>query len=285
MISKSDIFRAAVGDMLPIDTQEEYHDWLSRHYDLFTGWDERLKNEIPDLTNLFKKEKVGTIIDIGCGTGEHDIALAKKGFKVLGLEKSKSMYEVAIYKKNKLRKDLKEKVDFINGDYEKLLGLQKEKYDAAVFMGNAFPHLANQHKKVLKSTIKALSNNSLIVFQIINFEKVFNVKNRILEFNFPKTPTNAIYEYGFLEFYDLPREDKSTITLNMFIFNYDGKGWNDRSRNSTKIAYLKQDDITKLLKKEGFKKISIYGSMFRKPLFKNQFKLSESDWLIVVARK
>ncbi len=285
MISKSDIFRAAVGDRLPVDTQEEYHDWLSRHYDLFTDWGERLKNEIPDLVNLFKKEKVNTIIDIGCGTGEHDIALVKKGFKVLGLEKSKSMYEAAIYKKNKLRKEIKKRVDFVNGGYEKLLNLQREKYDAAIFMGNAFPHLANEYKKVLKSTVKALSQKSLIIFQIINFEKVFNVKNRILEFNFPKSPNNEIYEHGFLEFYDPPKEDKSMITLNMFIFDFDGKGWNDRSKNSTKIAYLKQNDIIKLLKKEGFKKISFYGSMFRKSLFAGPFKPLESDWLIVVAKK
>lgn len=285
MISKGDIFRAAIGDSLPVDTQEEYHDWLSRHYDLFTNWNERLKNEIPGLIELFKKEKISTILDIGCGTGEHDIALAKKGFKVLGLEKSKSMYDAAIYKKNKLTKEVREKVDFVSGDYKKLLDLKKEKYDAAIFMGNALPHLASDYNKIFNSTIKTLSSASLIILQVINFEKVFNIKNRVLEFNFPKSPKNSIYEHGFLEFYDPPRKDKSIVTLNMFIFNFDGKGWHERSRNSTEIAYLKQEDIVKLLKREGFNKISFYGSMFRKPLFKGLFKPLESDWLTVVAKK
>ncbi|MBI2420573.1 MAG: CBS domain-containing protein [Candidatus Levybacteria bacterium] len=39
IVSKSDIFRAVVGDQIPTSGEEEYHDWVSRHYDLATGWE------------------------------------------------------------------------------------------------------------------------------------------------------------------------------------------------------------------------------------------------------
>jgi len=101
IISKGDIFRSVVGDQIPSSAEEEYHDWVSRHYDLVTGWEERLGNEIPDLVKLFNKIGAKNIVDIGCGTGEHDIALAKKGFKVLGLEKSPLMFSKANSKLSK----------------------------------------------------------------------------------------------------------------------------------------------------------------------------------------
>src|SRR3989344_5589847 len=102
MIAKGDIFQAVVGDKIPFADEEEYHDWLSKHYDLIVDWGGRLKNEIPDIIELLKKEKIEKIVDIGCGTGEHAIALAKEGFHVTGIESSPYMFKKALDKVHKL---------------------------------------------------------------------------------------------------------------------------------------------------------------------------------------
>ena len=106
MITKGDIFRVSVGDRLPFTDEEGYHDWQAKHYDIITDWTKRLKNEIPDLVSVFKKNKVQDVIDIGYGTGEHDIALAREGFNVLGIESSRLMHREANDKLKDLSQDL-----------------------------------------------------------------------------------------------------------------------------------------------------------------------------------
>jgi len=96
------------------------------------------------------KKDIRKILDIGCGTGEHAIALAKNGFQVLGLENSPMMFEIAQGKWKQLPKDLRAKVKFIKGDYVKNLEKIKEEYQAAMFMGNALAHLSKTHNEVLK---------------------------------------------------------------------------------------------------------------------------------------
>src|SRR3989344_8361539 len=111
MITKGDIFRAAVGDRIPFSEEAEYHDWQAKHYDIITDWSKRLNNEIPDLSSLFKKNKIKNVIDIGYGTGEHDIALAKEGFNVLGIESSQLMSKEAEKKTEKLPKDIRKRLN------------------------------------------------------------------------------------------------------------------------------------------------------------------------------
>ena len=287
MIAKGDIFRALVGDNLPYVTDEEYHDWLAKHYDLTVKWEERLGNEVPDLTSLFKKEKIESVIDIGCGTGEHDIALAKNGFRVLGIESSSLMYGASQNKLSKLSKEIVEKVKFVKGNYVKVLEGRQEKFGAAIFMGNAFSHLADDYyKKVLAAVARSLNfKNAVMVFQIINFNKVFKVNNRFLDLNFAKSRLNPLYEHVFLEFYDPARKKGDPLTLSMATFDFNGHRWKFRSMNSTPIIHLDKEKISKLLKQYGFKQISFFGSRFFGPLFKSPFKPNESDWLNVIAKR
>lgn len=284
-LSKADIFRAIVGDKLALVSSEEYHDWLSRHYDIVVNWKKRLGSEIPDLVKLFKEEKVKSILDVGCGTGEHDINLAMEGFRVLGVESSILMHEKAKKKKEKLPKGDFEKIDFMQGEYIKVLEGMTKKFDAAIFMGNAFPHLVKNYKEVLSAVTRLLElRESLIVLQIINFEKAIEINKGLLDVNFATSRLGAGFENMFVEFYDPPGKS-GNLTLNMAIFDFDGKKWRFRSLNSTPIANITQKVIASLLEKNGFKNIVLYGSNFWGPLFSEPFHPLQSDFLNVVARR
>ena len=229
IIARGDIFRAVVGDKLPFSSEEEYHDWLSKHYDLVVDWKKRLGSEIPDLTDLFIKEKAKKIIDIGFGTGEHDIALAKNGFNVLGIESSLLMTKTANAKKEKLPEDLAEKIEFLRGNYTELLSNKKGQYDAAIFMGNAFGHTAEDYEKIFSSVSSALKRkNAIVVFQLINYHKVFEVHNGFVGINFAKAKNGPEEKYVFLEFYDTGSKPGDIVTLNMEIINHDGIKWKHR---------------------------------------------------------
>lgn len=286
IISRGDIFRVAVGDKLPITGDEEYHDWLSKHYDLIVKWGERLGNEVPDLTSLFTKEGVKNVLDIGCGTGEHDIALARNGFNVIGMERSSLMHESSREKLMKLPKDISQKLEFLRGDYVKMLEEGNKNFEAAIFMGNAFSHLSDIYKEVLQAVAKVLSKkNALIVFQLINYEKVFKIKNRFLDLSFGKSKLGIFREHAFLEFYDPPKRKGDNLTLNMSVLDFSGKKWKHRATNSTPIVGLDKKKMENLLKEHNFRKISFYGGKFLGPLFREPFKPLESEWLIVVAKR
>jgi len=44
---------------------------------------------LPKFVKLLRKIKAKKILDLGCGTGRHVIALAKRGFEVYGIDTAK----------------------------------------------------------------------------------------------------------------------------------------------------------------------------------------------------
>src|SRR3990170_8439537 len=143
MISKGDIFRSVVGEKIPFEEDEKFHDWLSRRYDIIIDQKARLSREIPDLVRMFRKLNVKSVLDVGSGTGVHSIALAQEGFEVLGIDRSSRMVYVAQEKIESLANETQQRVKFISKDYKSLDTLLGKKFDAAIFMGSALSQLEN----------------------------------------------------------------------------------------------------------------------------------------------
>lgn len=286
ILSKGDIFKAIVGNKMSYVESEEYHDWIAKHYDLAIGWESRLPLEISALKDLFKKHRVTNILDIGCGTGEHAIELAKHGFSVVGMENSILMFKIAEAKWKKLPKILQKKVTFIQGDYVSNLKKMQGPFEAVVFMGNAFAHIPHALKDVLKELNRVLlPKNALLVVQVINFEKALKDDNRVVMFHIKQSKLSPQWEHSYLWFYSTPRNKEDILVLNAAVFDFNGKVWTARSMNSVKTARLGKKELQNILKKIGFRKTSFYGTKNWGTLFKNAFKPLEHDWLTVVAKR
>ena len=113
IISKGDIFRVLVGDRLLFTENENYNDWLSKTYYAAVDVEDRLSHEIPDLLKVFSQHKVKTILDIGCGTGDHAIDLARRGFNVVGIDRSHGMIAESNKRKQVLGKEALGRLNFI----------------------------------------------------------------------------------------------------------------------------------------------------------------------------
>ena len=61
-----------------------------------------------------------TIVDFGCGTGLLTCELAKRGYQTIGIDPAVAMLDVA------RQKPYADRVEWIEGDYEKLSGLQAD---------------------------------------------------------------------------------------------------------------------------------------------------------------
>lgn len=286
LISQGDIFRAVIGKKLPFEGDEQYHDWLSRHYDSIIDWKTRLAKEIPDLVTLFRKAKVRRILDVGCGTGMHCITLAKEGFEVVGLDRSGRMIYTANKNMRDLGDDVKKKLYFVNHEYISLDRVFKEKFDAVIFMGTGLAHDANPTKTVVEIN-KVLNKKAMIVCQLANFDKVINAKRRLFDFHIRAAADVANEEeYTFLRFYD-PKEN-GLYTLNISVFARSNKKWRFKGMHAVSVHPLTRERMTALFRKLSFSKIAYYGGeegFFYDYLFRKPFKPAESDVLTVVARR
>src|SRR3989344_4688208 len=190
---------------------EDYNDWLSKTYYQAVDTEDRLSHEIPDLLKVFTQHNVKTILDIGCGTGDHTIDLARRGFNAVGTDRSHGMIREANKRKQVLSKEALGRLEFYRGSFEDIQSKFTEPFDAALILGNTLSHNPHKCQKLIKQTAKHLSEHGVLILQVTNFDKVIKVKNRLLSFNFAKLSGEPNKEYAFLEFYDLPIERYRTI--------------------------------------------------------------------------
>ena len=64
------------------------------YYDAIINWPKRLAREMPLLEEL-AREAGPRVLMPGCGPGEHVVALAQRGFDVLGFDADEGAVEVA----------------------------------------------------------------------------------------------------------------------------------------------------------------------------------------------
>ncbi len=137
---------------------QEYADY----YDLLYQ-DKDYKKECDFLLSVIKKHspiEVRSILSLGCGTANHDIILARKGFKITGIDRSKKMIKIAEEKAKKENLDIEFKIADIT-DFK-----INKKLDFAMAMFNVVGYLTEnmQMEKMLKNINRVLKKSALFVF-------------------------------------------------------------------------------------------------------------------------
>lgn len=283
VVSKGDIFRAAVGSQLPTGKEEQFYDWLAHHYDIIIDWKKRLKVEVPGLVEILRKHKARKILDVGSSTGEHSIALAKEGFDVVGIDTSRLIVRNAEKKLKSLVSSTREKVNFHAGNYSDVMLELSKDFDAAIFLGNALPYVIATDKKILEEVGRHLVNKSTIILQIVNINKLEKSKNGMANFVIRESHEAYEKEHASLGFYS--KNDSDTLLFTQSIFDNDGHKWIFKGMNSVKIARISEKEVKSLLKKLGFKNIKTYGSSLYDPLFDKPFDSQKDNMLNIIAER
>ena len=107
--------------------------------------------------------KGGSVLDLGCGTGRHSLALSKAGFLVTGIDSSGEALELA----NKRAKELGNTSTFLQGDIRSInLG---QSFDLVLLVGNVFGYGTDEdQKKILLRANSHLKNNGVFILAVHN---------------------------------------------------------------------------------------------------------------------
>jgi CBS domain-containing protein/ubiquinone/menaquinone biosynthesis C-methylase UbiE len=291
VISQGDIFRAILREEIPQSERERYAGFISQYYDQMTDWEKRFNKEFPALFKLFENKNVKKILDVGVWTGEYAIGLAKRSnYSILGLDSSSAMIKRSNEKRAKLSENVRKRINFALTDYMDTTSLNKNKFDAVIFMGNSLPYNPVDLNDLFKNLSKFMSDKAVVVVRLLNFDKILNSKNRMLNFDISKTGDGySKREQLSIEYLD--HKNKSNLLLNSIIFNYDGINWIYKGITTIDVKNIKKKDLENVFRKIGFEKISFFGDTVKyqgdygELSFESPFDPSQSDWMTVVAEK
>lgn len=112
----------------------------------------------------YSKSAPKSVLDVGCGTGSHALALAERGYSVVGIDISRAMIRKA---RAKAAKKLLS-IEFAVQDMQKLK--LKKSFDSAISMFGAFGFVHEYCGVVatLKSLRQHLNKDGLLIFEFWN---------------------------------------------------------------------------------------------------------------------
>ncbi len=225
-------------------------------YDQMINWDARLERELPLLKKYLPK---GQILDLACASGRHSLALAKVGYRCLGLDVSEAMVHLA----RKLAETSDSPVTFQQEDLtlpnlKERLSNQPDEFDGAILLGNAIANMGS---------FKAASN------LIVNVHELLRKGGRFIMHTINR-PTE-------LHYIPLRRLDSGTIVQRIMV-PISGNDHNVELRvnfiDIVQLKYLQQassplymfsaEEMENLLIEKGFHIVSRYGGFNQEPFSK-----------------
>ena len=246
------------------------YDTLAADYDRFVNWEGRLAGELPLLERLFEEQGVRRILDAACGTGQHAIALARRGYQVVAADLSAVMIERA----SENAAETGANVRFVVAGLGELAALG-ETFDAVLCLGNSLPHLltAEAVDEALADFATLLRAGGLLVIQNRNFDRVWSQRERFMP---PQWHRDGDDEWLFVRFYDLHEE---MVDFHMIRLRRMGKTW-VQDVASTELRPIFHKDLVAALAAAGFGDVVSYGGYDG-----SAFDLQQSGDLIAVASR
>lgn len=141
----------------------------AQQYDLLYR-DKDYDAEVALLARLFAEAAVGpgsAVLDLGCGTGQHALRLARAGYRVTGVDRSAAMLRLARVKAEQQLDETIPQPQFVHADLT-TVRLGGEPFDAAIMMFNVLGYqVTNQAlREALRSVRAHLRAGGLFVCDV-----------------------------------------------------------------------------------------------------------------------
>ncbi len=247
---------------------QNFYGSLASDYDAMTNFEQRVQKEQKIFQKWVERFSINTVLDAACGTGLHAIVLSQLGVNIIGADISVEMLDEA----RKNAKNAGEEIRWIQSPMQQLSQKISDKFDAVFCLGNSLPHLTDEKdlKAVVKGFSERLHPDGILVLQILNYNKILNEKNRIVNIK-----RNEKHE--FIRFYDFLED---LIRFNILRIQWEGNNPVHHQLVSTELMPYLKDQLFRVLQNKGFRDIETFGNMTFDPFLEN-----ESSNLVMVAKK
>jgi SAM-dependent methyltransferase len=236
--------------------------------------DKDYKKECDFIEAIFKKnkQKPKTILDLGCGTGGHALLLAKRGYEVVGIDRSEHMLKGAREK----AKDHGLKIQFVKGDITNID--LKRKFDAVIsmfaVMGYQITNKALQH--ACKTAFSHLRKNGIFIFDCWNGLAVLTEKPgiRVKEMQVSKNEKLVRFTEPVVRYLD------HVVETRFKVWKMKDNYLVEETNESHFMRFLFPQEISYYLETAGFKNSEFC------PFLELDKELTEHDWnMTVIANK
>lgn len=252
--------------------QPDYANYAA-YYDYFelAGFDESEELNI-FLNELFKINKVKTVVDFACGTGAQSVGLAKYGYQVTAADLSSEMLQIASKKAAKHKNlNLTFKVcDMVEAE----LGV----FDAAICIFNAIGHLSRQRcRDFFANALRHLTIGGIFVVDIFNFQAL--VAGSFEEYNYMSRELLIDGQLiNHVRNCELDEKER-IISIRSKTRKQNGSHQPEEIDDSWQMQVYEQKELKSMLKEAGFKEIAFFGPTGC------EFEPEKSDIILAVCQK
>jgi SAM-dependent methyltransferase len=122
--------------------------------------------EVEKVVSLLQLKSGACVLDLGCGTGRHSLELARRGFQVIGIDRTAMFLEEA---RTRAAAE-KLKIQFVEADMRTFVS--PEKFDAIVNLYTSFGYFEDpeEDKRVLKNVFASLKLGGKFLIDVIGKE-------------------------------------------------------------------------------------------------------------------
>ena len=151
----------------------------AEYYDRSINWDARLARELPVLIEVFgppapepdrpatEGAARGGIIDAGCGSGRQVIAMAQRGYRVVGVDLAEEMLALA----RRLAREASCEAEFVSASYDAMPEALGGGFDGVYCLGNALAAAGSKDaaEAAVHAFARCLRPGGRLFVQILNF--------------------------------------------------------------------------------------------------------------------
>ncbi len=251
------------------------------HYDEFVDWEKRLAVEGPFFRDLFAREGVSRVVDVGSGSARHAIMFATWGLDVTAVDPDESMLARARANAERFAADVEAaggSIRVVEGGFGSLHRLGVEAADAVTCTGNALPHVAGRDglTEALADFGGVLVPGGVLVLHLLNHDRLLQKRTRVIAPKVVETASGATKV--FVRVIDYPQGD------DVFVFDFvtlerdAGGSWSLSSRRSTHTV-MPVSLLESELPCAGFGRIEMFGG------HDGHAVTSDDESVIVVAQR
>ncbi len=226
------------------------YDAFSGDYDRFVDWPARLAVELPFLEREFESHGVRRVLDAACGTGQHALALARRGYEAAGADLSPRMIERA----RALAREAGLVIPYAVAGFGSLAQAFPEQFDAVICLGNSLPHLLTPDAvhAALADFAAVLRPGGLLVIQNRNYDRVWQRCERFMPLAVHREGEREWLFFRFMDFHE------TTLTFNVVTLSRTGDEWSYRV-GATELRPLLQAELAEWLPAAGLSPVTFLG--------------------------